>query len=330
MKRWFFEELARAVVTVPLARRRRGPLRPSWSARFEILIAAQKRFSARVARLPLTGQRAAWASLKGPTPTLKRARVARTTVGGVPSLWIAPAGVPDGAPVILYFHGGSFAYGSEASHGEQCARIAEAARARLLMPFYRLAPEHAFPAALEDALAVHRALRNDGIAASRLVVAGDSAGGNLTVALLQALRDAGEELPAAGVPICAWLDMTAHGGSLDANEPFDWGEPWMFDVWADAYVPRGQRADSRVSPGLGDAHGLPPLLVLVGDAEMLFDQVMAFVDKARSAGVEVETHVGTDMVHEWIALAPMFASCQGAIDVIGEFVGLNVDHRRGS
>lgn len=155
-----------------------------------------------------------------------------------------------------------------------------------------------------------------------LVLGGDGAGRDDGAAGAPPSRPAppGEELPAAGVPISPWLDLTAHGGSLDDNERFDWGAPWMFDVWADAYAPRALRADPRVSPGLGDARGLPPLLVLVGDAEMLFDQVMRFADTAREAGVDVETYVGADMVHEWIAFAPMFAGCQAGIDAIGEFV----------
>ena len=222
--------------------------------------------------------------------------------------------------VVLYLHGGAFMYGSERSHGELCARVALAARARLAFASYRLAPEHRFPAALDDAVAVYRSLLEGGVPASQVVVAGDSAGGNLALALLVALRNRKQQLPAGAVLISPCVDLTATGGSLERHEPYDWASPWMFERWATEYVGDADAADPLASPALADLHGLPPLLIPIGTKEMLYDQVLALADKARAAGVEVTLDPEPDRVHLWLALAEMFPEFQATFDRIGQFV----------
>lgn len=302
-----------------VARARRGPLRSRWSFGFEVVNRAQKRFHERVAKRSPQRERRAWASLRSQGRAWRRCRSERRELGGVPTLFIDPPESAREDRVILYLHGGSFMYGSERSHGELCARIALATGARVVFPLYRLCPEHPFPAALDDARAAWEALVATGVDPARAVIAGDSAGGNLTLALLVVERDAGSALPAGAVAISPWVDLAARGGSLERNEPYDWASPWMQERWARAYLPAGaSRRDPRVSPAHADLAGLPDLCVLVGDAELLHDQVVAFAGKAERAGVRVALHVALDMTHLWLSLP--FEASEIALREIDEFV----------
>ena len=317
---WFVLYFWLSLLSVAIARFRRGPLRPTWTFGYEVVTLAQKRFHERVARLTPQEERRAWASLKGQQPSLKRVAWTRSTLAGVDSIDIVPRGQKPSERVILYLHGGGFLYGSEHSHGELCSRIALAAGARLVLPLYRLAPECPFPAALEDALAVYRALLDGGVRPSDIVVAGDSAGGNLALALLVALRDRGEPLPAAAVLISPCVDLTDRAGSMEHNERFDWASRWMFDRWQDEYLAGKDPADPLASPAYADLRGLPPLLIQIGTAEMLYDQANAFARRAKEAAVEVTFEEYPDRVHLWHALTPMFPEFQESFDSIGKYV----------
>ena len=309
-----------SAVIVTLRRARRGPLLPSWSWGYEVITRAQKRFHERVARRPPLAERRAWEALQARGRALAQVTMREDALGGVRVLWLAPRGHESADSVVLYLHGGAFMYGSERSHGELCARVALAARARLAFASYRLAPEHRFPAALDDAVAVYRSLLEGGVPASQVVVAGDSAGGNLALALLVALRNRKQQLPAGAVLISPCVDLTATGGSLERHEPYDWASPWMFERWATEYVGDADAADPLASPALADLHGLPPLLIPIGTKEMLYDQVLALADKARAAGVEVTLDPEPDRVHLWLALAERFPEFQATFDRIGQFV----------
>lgn len=298
----------------------RGPRATSWTWGFEVVTEALRRFQEAVARLPLEGQRRAWSALRPATPTLRRVGQTRETIAGVPVLWLVPDSAGDDAPVLVYAHGGSFIHGSAESHGELCARLAVASQAKLAFVEYRLAPEHPFPAALEDLAAVctHLCATHG---AHKVLLAGDSSGGNLVLAHLLELRDAGADLPRAAIAISPWVDLGARGGSLESNEPYDWARAWMLTSWADAYVgAHASLEDPRVSPLRGELDGLPPLHLLVGSGELLADQVRAFAAKARAAGVEVQETIAPEMVHGWMSQAPLFPRCQEAIDEVGRFV----------
>ncbi len=313
-----------SVVAVAFARLRRGPLRPSWSFGYEVVVRAQKRFHERVARLPPAEERRAWASLRANGPSLTQVTWSRSTLGSVEAWTLVPRELSRPERVVLYLHGGSFIYGSERSHGELCARLSLAARARLVFPLYRLAPEHPFPAALDDTLAAYRALLAEGISPASITVAGDSAGGNLALSLLVALRDAGDPLPARAVLISPWVDLTARDGSMRTNEPFDWASPWMFERWTREYVQRGDATNPLASPGLAELGGLPPLLIQVGTAELLHDQVLALAERARAAGVRVTLEEFPDLTHLWHSLTPLFPRFQAGMDRIGAFVRAQV------
>lgn len=315
---WFALYFWRSLAVVSWRRWRRGPLLATWSWLFEVITVTQKAFHERVARLTPQAERRAWAGLRGKAPHRARAQRRELRFGGVPVVSYEFAGASK--TTLLYLHGGSFLYGAEGSHGELCASLAEAGAARALFVSYRLAPEHPCPAALSDTLACYRALVASGVRASDVVVAGDSAGGNLALGLLLALRDAGEAQPRAAVLISPWLDLSAHGGSLEENEPFDWASPWMFERWTRLYAGERVPSDPLLSPALAELSGLSPLYVTVGTAELLLDQVRRFVHKASAAGVEVTYHEVEGMTHLWLSLAPMIPSFRADLRQIGRFI----------
>jgi monoterpene epsilon-lactone hydrolase len=226
---------------------------------------------------------------------------------------------------FLYLHGGAYIFGSAKSHGELIARLALACPARALAPEYRLAPEHPFPAGIDDCVAVYRALLASGTDPKRLIVGGDSAGGGLTMAVLQRIRDAGEPLPAGAVLICPWSDLSAEGGSLTTNAPFDWGNEEVVERWLAAYLDGHDKRDPLASPVFADLRGLPPLLIQVGDAELLQDQAVMLAARAKEHGVDVRLVLEPDMVHDWHSFAWLLSHCARAIDDVGAFVRSVVD-----
>ncbi|MEA2967481.1 MAG: epsilon-lactone hydrolase, partial [Alphaproteobacteria bacterium] len=191
-------------------------------------------------------------------------------LGGVPGEWSSVAG-SDASRVLMFFHGGGYCSGSIRSHRRLVTEAGRSAGIRTLAVGYRLAPEHPFPAAMEDALTAWHFLRQQGIAARHIAIGGDSAGGGLTVVLNNRLRDADEEFPGCVWLVSPWTDLTMSGSTLITKDNVD---PIIhkgyLDELADAYVPPGiDRTDPRVSPLYADLRGLPPMLVQVGSAETL-------------------------------------------------------------
>ena len=237
-----------------------------------------------------------------------------------PAEWLTPPGVRMDA-VVLYLHGGGYVIGSPRSRRHLAAAIARAAGTRALLVDYRLAPEHPFPAALEDAVAAYQWLLAQGIAPERVVVAGDSAGGGLTVATLLALRDRGLPRPAGGVCISPWVDLTNSAESYVTRAAVD---PIVtrdgIEELAKAYVGGGDRKAPLVSPLYADLRDLPPLLVQVGSDEVLLDDARGLGRRARTADVDVTVEEWPSMIHVWHWFLPMLDEAQHAIDVIGRFV----------
>ena len=241
--------------------------------------------------------------------------------GGVPAEWISTPGADDDR-VIFYIHGGGYAIGSINTHRQMIACLSRAAGARALAINYRLAPEHPFPAAVEDATAAYRWLLSTGVDPARTVIAGDSAGGGLTVATLVALRDAGAPLPAAAVCISPWVDMEGLGESMisraEVDHPMVQREPLL--RMAEAYLGGAHPRTPLAAPLYADLFGLPPLLIQVGTAETLLDDSTRLAERARAAGVDVTLEPWDDMIHVWHFLAAMLPEGQQAIDRIGEFI----------
>lgn len=239
--------------------------------------------------------------------------------GGVSAEWSVAAGV-DEAKVVLYVHGGGYVMGSAGSHRDVTGRLSKAAGARVLSLNYRLAPEHPFPAPVDDAVAAYRWLLAQGISPGNIAVAGDSAGGGLAIATLLALRDAGEPLPAAGIGISPWVDMEGTGESMTTRAAVDpvvqkEGLLGMAKLYLGAADPKNPLA----APLHADLAGLPPLLLQVGDAETLLDDSTRLAEKARAAGVDVTLKVWDEMPHVWHLFAPILPEGRQAIDEIGSF-----------
>ena len=240
--------------------------------------------------------------------------------GGVPAEWITTPGV-NTERVIYYLHGGGYAYGSINTHREMVSRLSRAASARVLIIDYRLAPENPFPAALDDSAATYRRPLSVGVNPTRLVIAGESAGGGLTVATLVALRDAGEPLPAAGICLSPWVDLECLGESMVTKgeiDPMATREGTL--MLAKAYLRDTDPRTPLASPLYADLTGLPPLLIQVGTAEILFDDATRLANRARAAGVDVILEPWEDMIHMWHFFAAILREGQEAIDRIGEFI----------
>lgn len=244
----------------------------------------------------------------------------QVSAGGVPAEWIsAPGANPD--RVILYFHGGGYVLGSIRTHRAMISRIARPSNARALAIDYRLAPEHPFPAAVDDALAAYRWLLAQGYKPGRIVVAGDSAGGGLAIAALLAIRDAQLPMPAGAVPISPWTDLEGKGDSIRTRAARDvMVTQDNLAQSAKQYYGANDPKNPLVSPVHADFRGLPPMLIHVGDAEILLDDATRVAERARAAGVNVELEVWPDMPHVWHVFAKILPEGQQAIDKIGKFV----------
>ncbi|HEX4107601.1 MAG TPA: alpha/beta hydrolase [Solirubrobacteraceae bacterium] len=241
---------------------------------------------------------------------------------GVPSIWCsAPGASRDRA--IIHYHSGGYVIGSADGYRQFGARLSAATGVRVLLPDYRLAPEHLYPASVDDGLTAYRWLRKQ-YAAKGTVVTGDSAGGAMTMCTLHSLRAAGEEMPAGAVCMSPYADLAATGESVHANRDKDpLIDPELIAAMAAMYVgdTGASLQDPRVSPLYGEFHDLPPMLFLVGDIECLRDDARRCFEKAKAAGVEAILHEGADMVHIWPIFADRLPEAREALAMIGSFIG---------
>ncbi len=250
----------------------------------------------------------------------KDVRSESVDAAGVPGEWISTPESEDGR-TIYYLHGGGYSMGSVNTHRSLISRICRAARARAFAIDYRLAPEHPFPAAVEDATAAYRWLLSAGANPARTVIAGDSAGGGLAMATLLALRDAGDPLPAAAICLSPWTDLAVTGASMISRaevDPMVQREDAL--KGAAAYLGGAHPRNPLASPIYADLSGLPPLLIHVGTAETLLDDSVRLSDRARGAGVDVTLEPWDDMIHVWHFFGAMLPEAQQATDRIGEFI----------
>ncbi|MGO9835262.1 MAG: alpha/beta hydrolase [Polyangiaceae bacterium] len=309
------------VVRVTMARLRRGRGLPRWTWVHEVVATGMKLEFARLAPLPWPVQRRTWRAIALPSFAIRGARFERTKLAGMEAEWVTPRDLSDDTgTVVLYLHGGAYLFGTIDEYRDFASRIAREAHARAVVVGYRLAPEHPFPAALDDALAAYSALVDSGIGATRIVVAGDSAGGGLTASLLVALRDRGLPLPAGAVLVSPWVDLAARGGTLVTHQRHDFFNPELVEHWARTVLAGADATDPRASPARADLHGLPSLLVQVAGAEMILDQVVAFAERARAAGVDARLRVWEDCFHDWPLFAAVLGDGRRAVEEIGAFV----------
>lgn len=236
------------------------------------------------------------------------------------------------APVrtILYLHGGGYYFCSPRTHRAITFGLAPRADADVFSLDYRLAPEHPFPAALDDALAAWRALLASGIRADSAVIAGDSAGGGLALATLVALRDAGDPLPAGALLFSAWTDLASTGASMhdnDGTDPMFRGD--VFSRIAPMYLGDTSATHPLASPLYAELRGLPPLFLRAGSTEVLLDDTRRVAARARDADVVVDCAIWPDMPHIWPIYAPFMPEARRVLDEAARFVRLVTDDDRG-
>jgi len=254
------------------------------------------------------------------SPVATDIRLEATDANGVAAEWsLAPGSDP--SRVLLFFHGGGYCSGSIVSHRGMVTEVGRSARVRTLAVAYRLAPEHPFPAALEDARAAYHFLLDHGIAAPRIVVGGDSAGGGLTLALMTSLRDAGERLPGCAWLVSPWVDLQMTGASLAEKANVDplISKPYLEEL-ASAYLAGADPANPLVSPLNADLAGLPPLLVQVGSAETLLDDAVRIAQRAGAADVRINLEIWPHMIHAWHLWAAQLEEGRRAIASAGAFI----------
>lgn len=243
-------------------------------------------------------------------------RISQLSAGGVAAEWVDRPG-PAPQTTLLYLHGGGYTIGSSATHRGLAGYLGRAVGARVLLLDYRLAPEHRFPAALDDTLAAYRWLRAQG--RRQVIIAGDSAGGGLAVAAAVALRDAGDQLPDALISFSPWTDLAGSGASMVTRAAAD---PFLVPeaiVNAADYFGDTSPRHPLISPIYADLRGLPPLLIQVGGDEILLDDAVRLAARARLAGVAVTLDVWPAMWHVWQFFAPLLPEANQALAQAGAF-----------
>lgn len=322
-------------------RLRHGPLRPTWSFRFEVLVGLVRRDWHKLRYWPEPKVRAHLDRLPQPRSVLRRVSRTNVDIDGLPAVWtetkdaVEPAlptadsadsansadgGKPHGARALLYVHGGSFLYGSNRTHAGLMANLAVHTRTRVLGIDYRLAPEHPYPAALDDATRAYEWLIDQGTPPERIVVAGDSAGGNLAIALSIRLRERQRPMPAALVLMSPWVDLTCQRPSMERNRDYDTGESEMLTDMAKRFAGDVPVDDPRLSVLDAELHDLPPMLVQLGGAELLEDECRDLVTRVRASGGTAALDVLIDMPHLGQVYAEYAPEGARALERAGRFI----------
>ncbi len=308
-----------ASVPFALARRAwRGPTHPTWPAAYELAMVAMR------TAIRVDG-RAACALLRDqvspmPWSLAGRIELSRGRRSGVEVEIHRPRASVENGATLLYLHGGGFVTCSPASHRDVIARIAAGTGARCIVPRYRLAPEHPFPAALDDAAACYHALLEEGVTPSSLFVAGDSSGAGLCISLLLKLRDSGVPLPRAAVLLSPWVDLSAGSEMLRNGGTHDYLAPEMMIAAAAQYAGGTSLAHPLISPIFADLEGLPPMLIQTGGWELLCEQHRRFVCAARSAGVVIRHEIEPGMLHAFTCFAGILPQGRRALTSVARYV----------
>lgn len=254
-----------------------------------------------------------------PPHLLWKVRVRKSQLAGVPIEVHTPARYRAGDATLLYLHGGGYVTCSPASHRHVIAALADLTGARVIAPAYRLAPEHPFPAALNDVQDVYRALLSE-LGSDRLLLAGDSAGGGLALSLALSLRDLAVPPPLAIALISPWVDLSLSHAELEPHAQFDYLRPRMLAETAQLYAGQQPLNHPLISPIYGDLSGLPPVLTVTGALEIFHDQNVRFVARARQHGVSIRHVVEPSMLHAFPAFSALVPQGRAALHTLAAFL----------
>lgn len=277
-------------------------------------------FAERKPDRPLEQRRREWEADAHLAVLPEGARFSPQIAGGIQCEWMEMPHVSTDR-VFLFIHGGNYNAGSPRTHRLLAANLSRATHMRLLVPDYRLAPEHPFPAGVKDALLVYQWLLNQGFSEQNIVVGGDSAGGGLALTMLLALKAAGARMPRAGILLAPWTDLTVSSPTYETNRAFDpiitRERLQQSGLW---YAGQRDPADPLLSPLFADLNGLPPLVIHAGSDEVMLDDSRRFAERARAAGVPVELEVFEGMWHVFHSAGTGIPEARQAINGIGSFV----------
>lgn len=255
---------------------------------------------------------------------IKNIKIEKANINGMNAEWIIPNGAKKDR-VILYIHGGGFISGSCTSHRMHVAKFANESSCMALVFDYRLAPEHPFPAALDDSVNAYKWLIDLGYSSDNIVIAGESAGGSLTLSVLLALKSMNLNLPKAAVAISPATDLTCTAESFKINAKKDIAPINSWNVWTRYYIASSDVKNPLLSPLYGDLSGLPPISLTVGTNEIHLDDTVNFAKKAESYGVDVELNVWKGMVHAFPILSPLFPEAKRSLGAISDFIRNSLD-----
>ncbi len=268
--------------------------------------------------LSLEERRAGMEEMQAGIPMPDDITTTEVDIAGIPGLWVEAPGARDNA-YIVYYHGGGYVMGSLSTHKELMGRLSRACSARVLGVDYRLAPEHIYPAAVEDGVASYEWLLAQDVDPANVMLAGDSAGGGLTLATLLSVKNKGGHLPAGGILFSPWTDLTASGDSATTRAEADpmITLPALLEI-AKTYYADANPTDPLISPVFADLSGLPPLLIQVGDAEVLLDDASRLADNAKANGVSAQYQVWDEAFHVFQAM-PQLPESTEALQKVARF-----------
>ncbi len=269
---------------------------------------------------PMEKMRQDWDDLFSKTPCPVGAATEKVDAGGVPALKVTAKGAePDRA--ILYLHGGGYVFGSPVSHRDLGEFLSRAAKATVFLLDYRLAPEHPFPAAVDDAVSAYQWLLDQGFKPGRIAISGDSAGGGLSFATLLSIRDKNLPRPACATPLSPWVDLECSGETMESKAAVDpIVQRELTRQLSDLYVTDGNLRQPLASPLYADLSGLPPMLIQVGDRETLLDDSRRIAARAKEAGVDVQIEIAEGQIHVYQIFANRLDEAVSAIDRLGQFI----------
>ncbi len=308
--------MAQAAAAVSARRLLKGPRRPGWNWWVEVATQLLNRqLGAAFDMNDVNEARAFLDSMVVRSPALSQVTITPVSQENFRGSWFAGNGIQPQV-TLLYLHGGGYSFYPK-SYTNFIALITLAAKSKTLALDYRLSPEHRFPSQLEDAFNAYRWLLDNGVDADNLVVGGDSAGGNLTLALLLRARESNLPLP----PLAIALSPATDFGIQPTGNDYDYIQPEMLTHWADWFCDPAQRCNPLVSPVLADLCGLPPIYLQAGRCEVLFESIQAFADAAKTQGAGVTLEAWDDMNHDFQLLGPDAPQSAEALRRIAEVIG---------